>query len=81
MLTDTLRFKKFYVTPNFTMDHYSFDQYRDAQYINGQFTVNTKELINKVNINYTTDDEYNIFKFLLIPIKYCYIDILLVVNL
>ncbi|XP_026815491.1 uncharacterized protein LOC113555272 [Rhopalosiphum maidis] len=48
MLTYVIRFKKFYVTPNFTMDYYSFDQYKDTQYINGQFTINTKELINKV---------------------------------
>uniref|UniRef100_A0A2S2NL53 Uncharacterized protein n=1 Tax=Schizaphis graminum TaxID=13262 RepID=A0A2S2NL53_SCHGA len=48
LLTYTIRFKKLYAKPNITMDYYSIDQYRDSQYINGQFTINTKELVNKV---------------------------------
>jgi hypothetical protein len=62
------------------MHHYTFDQYRDAQYINGQFSINTKELINKVSKNKTIYNEL-IFKFLLLLIHYCCIDIHLVVML
>ncbi|XP_060841907.1 uncharacterized protein LOC132922416 [Rhopalosiphum padi] len=60
MLTYTIRFKKFYVTHNFTMHHYTFDQYRDAQYINGQFSINTKELINKVVVVFNRCDSEGI---------------------
>ncbi|XP_050053221.1 uncharacterized protein LOC114129826 isoform X2 [Aphis gossypii] len=48
MLTYTVRFKKFEVKPNFTVDYYSIDRYKDAQYMNGQISIYTKQLINKV---------------------------------
>jgi len=48
MLTYTIRFKKFEVKPNITVDYYSIDRYKDVQYINGKITINSKELINKV---------------------------------
>ncbi|XP_026814514.1 uncharacterized protein LOC113554746, partial [Rhopalosiphum maidis] len=48
LLTYTIRFKKLYARPNITINYYSIDQYKDAQFINGKLTINTKESINKV---------------------------------
>ncbi|CAH1716601.1 unnamed protein product [Aphis gossypii] len=48
MFTYTIRFKKMYSKPNITIHHYSIDQYKDAQFINGKISINSKELINNV---------------------------------
>jgi len=55
MLTYTVRFKKFDVKPNFTVDYYSIDRYKDVQYLNANISIYTNELINKVSKkNYCT---------------------------
>jgi hypothetical protein len=53
-----MRFKKIYAKPNITLDYHSIDQYKDAQFINGKITINSKEFINKVSKNETIDDVY-----------------------
>jgi len=65
-----MRFKKIYAKPNITMDYYTIDHYKYEQYINGKLTINTKEIINKVSKNKTIDEEYIIFKFLLLLVNY-----------
>ncbi|XP_060836191.1 uncharacterized protein LOC132918875 [Rhopalosiphum padi] len=58
LLTYNIRFKKIYAKPNITLDYHSIDQYKDAQFINSQITINSKELINKVvGVFYRCDPE------------------------
>ncbi|XP_060836827.1 uncharacterized protein LOC132919326 [Rhopalosiphum padi] len=58
LLTYTVRLKKIYVKPNFTMDYYTIDLYKDTQYLNGQITINSNKLINKVvGLIYRCDSE------------------------
>jgi len=54
MLTYTLRFKKLEVRPNITVDYYTVDRYKEGEFLNGQITVHTKELMNKVSTIYET---------------------------
>jgi len=54
MLTYTLRFKKLEVQPNITIDYYTIDRYKEGEFINGQITIDSKKLINKVSTNKTT---------------------------
>ncbi|XP_027850473.2 uncharacterized protein LOC114129827 [Aphis gossypii] len=49
MLTYSVRYKKLDAKPNITIHHYSIDQYKDVQFINGKISINSKELINNVN--------------------------------
>ncbi|XP_026808808.1 uncharacterized protein LOC113555266 [Rhopalosiphum maidis] len=60
MLTYTIRFKKFEVKPNITVDYYSIERYKDVQYINGKITINSKELINKVTATFYRCDQEGI---------------------
>ncbi|KAF0714874.1 Uncharacterized protein FWK35_00035480 [Aphis craccivora] len=49
LLTYTVRYKKIDAKPNITIHHYSIDQYKDVQFINGKMSIISKELINKVH--------------------------------
>lgn len=49
MLTYTVRFKRLEVQPNITVNYYTINRYKEGEFINGQITVNSKELINKVS--------------------------------
>jgi len=44
-----VRFKKIDVKPNITLDYYSIDRYKDVQYVNGQITIDSKEIIDNVS--------------------------------
>ncbi|XP_060842933.1 uncharacterized protein LOC132923119 [Rhopalosiphum padi] len=58
LLTYTVRFKKIDVKPNITLDYYSIDRYKDVQYVNGQITIDSKEIIdNVVGIFYRCDPD------------------------
>eukprot|EP00102_Acyrthosiphon_pisum_P026925 XP_016664135.1 PREDICTED: uncharacterized protein LOC107885149 [Acyrthosiphon pisum] len=58
LLTYTLRFKRVEVQPNFTVDYYTVDRYKEGEFINGQISINSKMQINKaVAIFYRCDPD------------------------
>jgi len=54
LLTYTVRFTKVEVQPNITIDHYTIDRYKEGEFVNGQFTIHSKKLINNVSTKYET---------------------------
>ncbi|XP_060863480.1 uncharacterized protein LOC132940084 [Metopolophium dirhodum] len=57
MLTYTLRFKRLEVHPNFTVESYTIDRYKEGEFINGQITINSKKQIDKAVVVFYRCDQ------------------------